>query len=59
MILDLLVLVIILILLFWAIRTLAAAFALPPQIVAVLNVVLTVIGVLWILRIFGFALNLP
>lgn len=59
MIIDLLVLVIVLILLFWAIRTLAAAFGLPSQLVAVLNVVLTVLGVLWIMRIFGLALNLP
>ena len=59
MIISLIVGVILLILAFWALRTLAGTFGLPPQIVAVLNVVFVVLFVLWILQIFGLLSRVP
>jgi hypothetical protein len=40
-------------LLFWAVRTLAPTFGIPPQITNVLLVILVVIVVLWLLQATG------
>jgi hypothetical protein len=52
-ILSLLVVLIVLGLIFWAVRALSAAFSIPPPIVTVIYVLLVVIVVLWLLSQFG------
>lgn len=50
---GLLVFVLICCLVFWVVRTLASAFGLPAPIVAVVNVLLVVVAVLYLLSAFG------
>lgn len=50
---GLLVALIIIGLVFWAIRAIAAAFSIPAPIVTVIYVVLVIIVVLWLLQSFG------
>jgi hypothetical protein len=52
-IISLLVFLIIIGLLFWAVRALSAAFSIPAPISTVIQVVLVVICVLWLLQMFG------
>ena len=52
-IVGLLVVLIIIGLLFWAVRAIAAAFSVPPQIVTVIYVLLVLIVVLWLLQALG------
>ena len=52
-IVSLLVVLIIIGLLFWAVRAIAAAFGVPAPIVTVIYVLLVLIVVLWLLQAFG------
>lgn len=52
-IIGLLVFLIILGVLFWAVRALSGAFGLPAPLVTVIYVILVVIALLWILSAFG------
>lgn len=53
MIIQLLVLLIVIGLIFWAVNTLAPAMKIPAVVVTIINVLLAVVTVLYILRIFG------
>ncbi len=50
---GLLVAVIVFALLYWAIHRIAGAFGLPAPIVAVIDVILVVVAVLWLLGLTG------
>lgn len=52
-IVGLLVALILIGLLFWAVRAIAGAFSIPPPIVTVIYVILVIIVVLWVLQSFG------
>ena len=52
-ILGLLVALILIGLLFWAVRAIAGAFAIPQQIVTVIYVILVIVVVLWLLQSLG------
>lgn len=52
-IISLVVFLIVIGLLFWAVRALSAAFSIPAPIVAVIHVLLVIIVVLWLLQTFG------
>ncbi len=52
---GLLVLVIVLGLVYWAVHKLASAFGLPAPVVAVIDVILVVIAVVYLLDAFGWA----
>lgn len=56
---GLIVFLIVIGLLFWVVRTLSAAFGLPPQVTQVLYVVLVVIVVLYLLSAFGLTSGGP
>lgn len=56
---SILVVVLVACLLFWAVRTLLAAFGAPPQIQTVVLVLFVVIVCLWLLQAFGLAGALP
>lgn len=53
MIIQLLVLLILVGLVFWAVRTLAPALKIPDPIVTVIYVVMVVVVVLYVLRVLG------
>lgn len=50
---GLLVALILIGLVFWAVRAIAGAFGIPPPIVTVIYVVLVIVVVLWLLQSFG------
>jgi len=52
-IIGLLVFILIVALVFWAVRAIAGAFSLPPQIVVVIQVLLVFVAVLYLLSAFG------
>jgi hypothetical protein len=52
-ILSLLVALILIGLLFWGVRAIAAAFSIPPPIVTVIYVVLVILVVVWLLQSLG------
>ena len=56
---SLLVFIIIIGILFWAVRQLAGAFNVPQPIVTVIYVLLVIICVLWLLQAFGLSAHLP
>ena len=45
--------------LFWAVRTIGAAFAVPPPVLQVIYVLLVVLCVLWLLQAFGLLGGTP
>ncbi len=53
LLLTLLVLLVVLGVVYWAVHRLAAAFGIPAPIVTVVDVVLVIIGVFYVLSIFG------
>lgn len=52
-ILSLLVVLIVIGVLFWAVRALSSAFGIPPQIVVVIQVVLVILCLIWVLSALG------
>lgn len=52
-IIGLLVALILIGLLFWGVRAIAAAFSIPPPIVTVIYVLLVIVVVLWLLQSIG------
>lgn len=44
---------------FWVVRTLGGTFGIPPQILQLIYVILVVVVVLWILSAFGLIGPLP
>ena len=56
---SLLLLIIVIGLIFWAVRALAGAFSVPQPIVTVIYVLLVIICVLWLLQAFGLSTHVP
>lgn len=58
-IVGLLVALILIGLLFWGVRAIVSAFAIPPPIATVVYVILVIIVVLWLLQSFGLVSGGP
>lgn len=58
-IVGLLVALIVIGLVFWVVRALGAAFAIPAPVITVITVVLVIIVVLWVLQSFGVTTGGP
>ena len=58
-IVGLLVALIVIGLVFWAVRAIAGAFAIPPPIITIVYVVLVFIVVFWLLQSFGLVSGGP
>ena len=59
LLIGLIVLLIVLGVLYWAGHRIAAGFGIPAPVVAVFDVILVLIGVFWLLRIFGLIGRIP
>lgn len=57
--LSLVITLLVLLVLWWGVTTIAQSFGAPSQILTVINVLFVVIVVLWLLQVFGLLTQVP